>query len=1219
MVRNAGTCLYKEARLNIEPAFPGSTISITLPAKSANAIGFSTRPKRTIYSEKDAGIDDDAFTKRHLANDGSVYFRRRHTYPRSFLWRMLDERKTLEIQAVDLENDERSTHEANLTLLLHFSSPIRPFCVAFADPDDKSSISVFAITTTNELYSLSIPCAFFSRESASEVEIDFWCKRSSPALLHANTPYRLVAVGIDQLLVSLDSGSILRLVREDKDDTIWTEATFQHSNWSLTLRGVLPWKGQQTVRFGTTDLVASTAANMALSPDGDHIICVCLDHTLRMFNLQSGKMTRQQDLINVEDDAQDRNQSHLLGPSQPRLMQIVVVTGVANVSYFVIVYSPIQHEFKFYGVRSSDAAAPEAFVDIQPDFSFVPPIDDLMNATVWNLEEFFVVPSGSGWKGTALWLRARSGPSSRVFSIIFDPSDDSERLPRVWKNDWTTVDSGPLTIEGLRKEPKNPGEQDWDASELYEIDITERWLDFLFIPGRFTIPTLETALFILRKGLDSDRRSARLKGSLKDRLCTTIAEAAQKHVPEVSTENYEQLIAEQWDAYYGLVKDLHKRRGESLSLAYDPVSDQPWLVLSDCLSAIRKCSEPEAILNNSDILTVRHQHPTGPLRKTLQKPEAQSLEVRRLLNAAASFRRRLPPLFQQDLKRHLHADLLQSRSITVIDRMEQMEADCDLTSVVTEDDLASLIEDLGNGNGISHLSTEVFQSALRALKFERKGGQPRSTQTARYGLKALLRIAQETLDFNYESLLDLLVLILFMQFEEDISDDFDASVIFFDLINEFKDWLVLDWIATTVWSHQTPTGRSSTRWMKEFDDASKTSSRFPITQTALEGMFGYGATSIPMPSNLKTGFLTYWGQGWLASIFSAQGQTFDSVVEDMMGKLLFQKEYHLAKDFSKFLPESSWASYLKGRMHITLGENELASPCFQKPAYNLALGIGFSVDMADTARLVPETEQDLFSDGLPKYYNHVLGLFEKAKAYSFAADYARLGLSSMIGFEDEVLRTELLQRLFTASIQTSRFEEAYTAMTRHSDSALKLSSLKSLVTSMVAQAQTAALLKFPLVGLVEEMDTILSDLCQKTLNIGSGPPYHQILYSFRVSRGNFRGAATILYERLQRLKSTSSKVHDPADESLIQCYLMIINALSSVSPQDAYILADQRIDEGMPQFLHGPIGTAKKLLKRHIVTLDTLRKEYQEELDRVAAIENGHFAFMDPADEMDIL
>ena len=170
---------------------------------------------------------------------------------------------------------------------------------------------------------------------------------------------------------------------------------------------------------------------------------------------------------------------------------------------------------------------------------------------------------------------------------------------------------------------------------------------------------------------------------------------------------------------------------------------------------------------------------------------------------------------------------------------------------------------------------------------------------------------------------------------------------------------------------------------------------------------------------------------------------------------------------------------------------------------------------------------------------------------------------------------------------------------------------------MVAQSQTGALLRFPFVGLSDEVDAILLSLCQKTLNLASGPPYHQILYSFRITRNNFRGAASILHERLQRLKSTSSKVHEAADESLTQCYLMIINTLSSVSKEDAYILAEQRIDEaGPPQW---GIGKGKKLLRRQIITLDTLRKEYQAELDRVAAIEGGQFPFVDPREEMDIL
>jgi hypothetical protein len=101
----------------------------------------------------------------------------------------------------------------------------------------------------------------------------------------------------------------------------------------------------------------------------------------------------------------------------------------------------------------------------------------------------------------------------------------------------------------------------------------------------------------------------------------------------------------------------------------------------------------------------------------------------------------------------------------------------------------------------------------------------------------------------------------------------------------------------------------------------------------------------------------------------------------------------------------------------------------------IALGI-FNVEDSDSAGLVSEAERNSFSEGLGPYYSHVIGLFEKVKAYSHVADFARLGLRSLTGQQDQELKTDLLQRLFTASIQTSRFEDANSAMTRHSDAAL---------------------------------------------------------------------------------------------------------------------------------------------------------------------------------------
>lgn len=1052
MVQNRGTCLYKEARLSIEPAYPGSTISFTLPANSTSTFGPQTRPKRTVLTDTSSGYDDDGFAKRHLASDGGMFFRRHHKHPRSFLWRILDSRKTLEIQCTDLGHDASDKYEANLTLLLHFTSPIRPFCIAFAEPDDRDALIVFAITNANEVYTITLHRDFFTKPAASEQEIGDWCKRDTVSLLSTHIPYRLVAVKVENvhwLLVSLDNGGILRLISNSTGHTEWAESLYQQSNWSL--RGMLPWGGQSTVRFNNVDLSVSSAAAISLSPDCSHILSVCLDHRLRAFNVETGKLTMQQDLLHNPDGAQERNQPSYIGPSHATLMQVVNIPGGAGADYHIVTYSPSHHQFKFWGVRDADDDA-NGIYDAKPDVNFIPPVDDLMEVTVWTMEEFFVIPGPAQWRGTELWIRARSGPSSKVYSLRFNLDDDPNRLAQVWKTEWTSVDSGPLTTEALKRNPMNPGDQEPDSLDLSEFGLTEQWLEFLFYPGRFSIATLETALLIYRKGLERGRSTRAAKGSLKDRLCATVTAFATKGLDNTTeSSQYELAIAEQWQAFYGLVKDLHKRRSESLALVYDYELDMPWLVLSDYVSAIRKCSQSEVITSNAAALS-GGPHLKAPLRKALPKHKPQ--DVSRLINAAASFRRRFPAAFQQELKRQVELDLLQTRSLTIVDRMEEMEANCDLTQLITEEDLATLVEELGME--VKQLNNDVFLHALETLCFEEQGHPHKiqqivrnRQQIARYGLSSLLRISQETLEASYNILLDLLFLILFMQFEEDLSEDFDASEIFVELVDQFRDFLVVNWLVSTVWAHQSPTGPSSEALMKALDETYRASSRFPMTQTVLEGIYGHKAFDLPIPSGLKSELLTYWSRGWLSSIF--KDENLDSVVENIMGILLAQKEYALAMDFSKLLPDGNWSTYLKGRMHIALGENSLASVCFQKVAYNLgkscppvtkqnkitriAAGM-INVEDYDTAALISEVDRNEFLEGLPKYYRHVTSLFEKSKAYTFVADFARLGLRSLMGKEDEALKNDLLQRLFTASIQTSRFDEAYSAMTRHSDAAL---------------------------------------------------------------------------------------------------------------------------------------------------------------------------------------
>ncbi|CBX92349.1 hypothetical protein LEMA_P050550.1 [Plenodomus lingam JN3] len=1214
MAMNRGTCLYREARLNIEPAFPNSTIAFTLPSSALSTFGSRSTFKRTVVTEQYTDQDEDAFSRRHLATDGSMVFRQHHQYPRSFLWRVLDNRRMLEVQAVDLDHESSNRFEANLTLLLQFPSPLRPFCLAFAEPTDRDALTIFAITTTNELYTIALHRDFFVNPAASEQDVEHWCKRSEPVLFHGRIPFRLAAVHVDELLITLDDGAICRLAW-DKTNVTWDGSRYQQSNWSV--RGLLSWKAQPTVRFENTDLAVSAAVAAALSPDKRHIISICLDHTLRAWNVASGQPGAQMDILGVEDRAFETNtQSCSISPNQAQLMAIHEVPGdvLNGAAYHVVTYSPKQHQFKFWGVRDADDLQ-AGFYDAAAGAELIPPIDELMDTTVWTLEEFHVVPGPTGWTGSEIWLRARSGPSSRVYSLKFNLSDDPTTLSQTWRDDWVSVDTGPLTVEALNVNSFYPQLQDI-GEDYSDVDLTERWLSFIFYPGRFTVATLETALLVFKQGLEPSQ-SSRMSNrkSLKDRVCSAVTGLATRTQGEtLDSRQFGKAIASQWQSYYGLVKDLHKRRGQSLSLAYDRKMSMPWLILSDHISSIRSCSDLELTKLNTGRLATPNEL-SKPLRSAVQR--AESPDVARLLNAASSFRRRLPLSVQQDLERYVELDLLQSRSLTIIDRMEWIESHTELVQQVSDEDLSLLVEELGTE--VKYISTDTFLIAIQTLNHEEQGRPSSRKQLARYGLSALLRVSQDTLETEQSTLLDLLALVLFMfaELEGETPEDFDASEVFTELTKQYKDCITVSWLAGTVWAHQSHTGLASEVINRSLSETFKVGKRLPFTQTVLEGIYGQTASNLPLPHDLKASLLTHWSRAWIASVFTGEGQSYDSVVEDTMGVLLAQSEYDLASDFSKFLTESSWATYLKGRLHVALGEDTLASLCFQKPAYNLALGAMFSVEDIDTANLVPETERILFSDGLARYYSHVVGLFEKVKRYTYVADFARLGLRSLTGHDDEESRTELLQRLFTATVQTCRYQEAYSAMTSLSDAALKRSNLQSLITSMISQSQATELLKFPFVGLTNDVDAILSSLCHQTLNLASGPPYHQTLYSFRISRQNFRGAASILYERLQRLKTTSSKIHDPADESLAQCYLMIINTLASVNKEDAYILADQKIDGiAAPQW---GIGQGKKLLKRQVITLDSLRKDYQAEIDRVAAIESGQFAFVDPTDDMDIL
>jgi hypothetical protein len=113
--------------------------------------------------------------------------------------------------------------------------------------------------------------------------------------------------------------------------------------------------------------------------------------------------------------------------------------------------------------------------------------------------------------------------------------------------------------------------------------------------------------------------------------------------------------------------------------------------------------------------------------------------------------------------------------------------------------------------------------------------------------------------------------------------------------------------------------------------------------------------------------------------------------------------------------------------------------------------------------------------------------------------------------------------------------------------------------------------------------------------------------------GNWRGAGQVAFDRLALLKASGETTRNPGDERLVEAYLLLINTLACVSPEEAWVIRepqvvnrelDGRRTNGYSEKVGGDKGS-----KRCIVSIEDIRREYQAELDRLAQLEQGDFAF----------
>ncbi|KAG9232089.1 nucleoporin Nup120/160-domain-containing protein [Amylocarpus encephaloides] len=1180
MERRTPLCAYKEVRLNLEPSSQGSTVAIKIPAHGTIWPG-RTAQKRFQIIEFPVAENEEAFRHRYLATSASVYHRVHHSSPRSFLWRVLENGKALSIQAVDVSKPVKNALDAPLTLRFYFPSKIVPSCIAFSDSERHHALSVFVLTESNHLYTLNLRPEFFRKASSAEEDNLNWCKSYLPSAFSFKYPHRLVALHAGELLISLIDGGLLRLTLQEGGGSDWKEVFYNEGGWSHSLRSLIPFHGSKTVTYEKQNLDVSTVTSIASSivevGTMPYAFTVSLDHQLRIWNLATGKLAYMGDIVNQYLDPKDAGKD-TISPSLSQLIKVFCHEGTA----LCITYSPLRSgEFKFWDVTPTEDG-----IRIDDKFPRCKLVPRAPTADLWTMADFSVILDSLNPNVFSIWTLWKNNTTYRVQALDLEGSSD-DSVTKSWGNDWRAV-----ATETIREMP-TPTLFSGDS-----LDITDKWLEFLLAPGKFTTATIETGLAICESNSGISKSRPKRSESLPERMCSVIASSNTLGRTSEGKMDYEQLrvaIESQWLRFYRLLGELDKQRGEAQSLVIDPHGNMPWVVLADGVTAVRDCS---------------------PLEKLWHSPKELSNGAHLVMApilAASELRESFSEQLSHTIKTQLLGELFEDSSSSGPASLRALYERCDFEHKIGDEDYTQLEDRLKEfGRGFKDITPGVYEAMLELMSPSDNLAGPSLHPLASFGNKMIVRGAQEIVELHRNICLDQIVLLILIEAEVNHTEEgiqFEITAVYNEFMSILKRLELISWLASNQISLPLEKRERSNSITEK---APKKQGPTAETVTVLQGVLRhlFGLSNNKMSSAVTDVILSI-------CVPNSEYEAPPAVIQCF---LLDHERPDLAMDFNRFADRDPFSIYIQGRACLASDDAQAAAMLFKKAAFGISFSDSKARGELRSAGYLDETERNLLNAGFPRYYSHIVALFEKEKLYSFVIDFAQLALQFLNpGTTDEgdgILRTEMHSRLFNAAIQSSRYDIAYSALVRLTNHTLQLTSLRTLITKMCENSYASELVELPLIGVHDEVDDILTRRCQDIVDVTVGVPYHKILYAWRIKRNDFRGAAAISLERLQKLQNAGEGDRtleaDELETPVTKQYMTLINALSCVDKKQAWILYEEPPQKGSKSSRNGIQP------KRKVITLDDIRKDYQAELDRIAAIENDQFAFVD-GDEMDVL
>lgn len=925
--------LYVETVAHLEPPTSNSVITLSIPPANSLQLLSGTIASRSGRSSKSPHPrNESTHVKQFLAGQGSIYFRRAKTYPRSFVWRVLQDNKILELRCADLARSEHEVDEAYLTVRLEVPDLILPGGIALSDVEGQNVLYIFLITFTKELHTLTVPLDFFRKAEASDVDRRMWCKTFVPSSFTIDTPHRLHAHTPFELFVALDSGRLQRLMRKAEDDgSYWIQDNFDDRSWGASLRGMVKWQSNQFIPFESRVLSQTTANAMVASSDSTYLYTICLNHTLRVWSLTTGKLVVSKDLL--DRAIQSQSPHTILSPATPSFLRLFKAKMMDH--SILVTYSPYNEgQFKFWDIRGG-LTEPLSVADKFPDKILRPPDPDPSGNTIWSLSGFELRP-GNVDESTELWVLWRNNNFSQVYSLHFDLEDLSE----AWTTNWVKVQNS-----------ISPGASPPDFAKNDSRDTTGKWVDFLFWPHRYPTSVLETSLFIYEDAMQMEFASSGKDRPLQERLCASIASHIRLRKHSESEMDYTQFALDtdsEWRRYWQIAEGINTKRRSPISLVFDTYANMAWVLQADQYCGLRECNDLELVRYNTNqslqhldsITNVRWPH-----RKRLSEDDQLLQRMAQLLDIASSFGRSFSPELTMDCESALRSELLEEAEYPLPYRINDFYERCHFDDAISNETYEKVLHGLEAIGGLEIMGAELVPSILALLPAQVRGSHTALRSTI-FGSNIVDAGLEDTITMGRQVVYDLFVLVIFLECEENQdenrSEQFDATNIFKIMRDILKEYERKIWLLSHV---RYVLVEFSKHASLEHNLISSTLMENSPTQqvTLLRDTKGKDIKPQPAVGSPQSCLLTEMLNDIEVWVGGASEISSDDGCVWLECDLIAHGNIALASEFSRFQPTTPWSTYVKGRLCLARSEYEQAALYFQKAAYPLGELLWFLV------------------------------------------------------------------------------------------------------------------------------------------------------------------------------------------------------------------------------------------------------------------------------------